>query len=119
MKKIKAGEEITVNHLGAFSCILMLNRERRKHIIEQTRHFICSCDFCEVDDIPDPTTNYKKLEAMIKEEEELRKDLTLARCVELQVFVWIGLTCWALMILKIQFVSVSVSGLTTLFHKIL
>ena len=79
MKKIKAGEEITVNHLGAFSCILMLNRERRKHIIEQTRHFICSCDFCEVDDIPDPTTNYKKLEAMIKEEEELRKDLTLAR----------------------------------------
>jgi hypothetical protein len=25
-KKIKAGEEITVNHLGAYSCILMLNR---------------------------------------------------------------------------------------------
>ena len=25
-KKIKAGEEITVNHLGAYSCVLMLNR---------------------------------------------------------------------------------------------
>ena len=78
MKKIKAGEEITVNHLGAFSCVLMLNRERRQNVIRQTRHFICSCDFCEVDDIDDPTTNYKKLEAMIKEEKELRNDLELA-----------------------------------------
>jgi len=76
-KKIKAGEEITVNHLGAYSCILMLNRKRRQHIIEQTRHFVCSCDFCEVD-IDDPTTNYKKLEEMIKEEENLRNDLKLA-----------------------------------------
>ena len=75
MKKIKAGDEITISYLHPNA--IFKKRQMRQNILLVGMHFICYCDYCQNhDEDENDLATYEQFEEMENKVAELKTDRT-------------------------------------------